>query len=161
MGVTRGGDRALDVRRVPLRDLCEHVVVVVRHDGLEGRPRLDALAADHERDVEPLARHLREPLLELGALRAARRVPANGLVDGGRRTEDAGGAHGADCRVGWVDVTRDLDAVRHRYEVPGWGVGELVVHGTVLVGHALPSRRRKLFPAAGGPRGERAPLRSR
>ena len=52
-----------------------------------------------------------------------------------------------------MDVTRDLDAVRHRYEVPGWGVGELLVHGTVLVGHALPSRRRKLFPAGGGPQG--------
>ena len=127
--------------------------MVVRHDGLEGRPGLDALAADHERDVDPLARHLREPLLELGALRAARRVPADRLVDGGRRAEDPGGAHGADCRVGWVDVTRDRDAVRHRYEVPGWGVGELVVRDGVLVAHALPSRRRKLFPAVGGPQG--------
>jgi O-6-methylguanine DNA methyltransferase len=52
-----------------------------------------------------------------------------------------------------VDVTRDLGAVRHRYEVPGWGVGELLVRGTVLVEHALPSRRRKLFPAGGAPQG--------
>ena len=53
-----------------------------------------------------------------------------------------------------MDMTRNLDAVRHRYEVPGWGVGELVVRGNILVGHALPSRRRKLFPAAGDPQGE-------
>ena len=52
-----------------------------------------------------------------------------------------------------MDVTRDLRAVRHRYEVPGWGVGEILVRGTVLVEHALPSRRRKLFPAGGGPQG--------
>jgi methylated-DNA-[protein]-cysteine S-methyltransferase len=52
-----------------------------------------------------------------------------------------------------VDVTRDREAVRHRYEVPGWGVGELHVRDGVLLAHALPSRRRKLFPAAGGPQG--------
>jgi len=52
-----------------------------------------------------------------------------------------------------VDVTRDRDAVAHRYEVPGWGVGELLVRDGVLLAHALPSRRRKLFPAEGGPQG--------
>ena len=78
---------------VALRDVGEHVVVVVRHDRLERRPGLDPLAADHERDVDPLAGHLREPLLELGALGRARRVRADRLVDGGRRAEDPGGAH--------------------------------------------------------------------
>lgn len=52
-----------------------------------------------------------------------------------------------------MDVTLDRDAVRHRYEVPGWGVGELVVSDGVLVAHTLPSRRRRLFPAGGGPQG--------
>ncbi|HKY23693.1 MAG TPA: MGMT family protein [Gaiella sp.] len=51
-----------------------------------------------------------------------------------------------------MDVTRDRDAVGHRYEVPGWGVGELLVRDGFLLAHALPSRRRKLFPAGGGPR---------
>ena len=52
-----------------------------------------------------------------------------------------------------MDVTRDRDAVRHRYEVPGWGVGELLVRGDVLFAHALPSRRRTLFPRERGPQG--------
>jgi O-6-methylguanine DNA methyltransferase len=52
-----------------------------------------------------------------------------------------------------VDVTRDGDAVRHRYRVPGWGVGELVIRDGVLVSHALPSKRRKLFPGERDPQG--------
>jgi methylated-DNA-[protein]-cysteine S-methyltransferase len=52
-----------------------------------------------------------------------------------------------------VDVTRDRDAVRHRYEVPGWGVGELLVRDDVLFAHALPSRRRTLFPGERGRQG--------
>lgn len=52
-----------------------------------------------------------------------------------------------------MDVRRDAGAVGHRYEVPGWGVGELVVREGVLLSHALPSRRRRLIPAAGGPQG--------
>ena len=56
-----------------------------------------------------------------------------------------------------MDVTRERDAVRHRYEVPGWGVGELHVRGEVLFAHSLPSRRRKLFPAEGDPQGGARP----
>ena len=52
-----------------------------------------------------------------------------------------------------MDVTRDRETGRHRYAAPGWGVGEVVVRDGVLVAHALPSRRRRLIPAAGGPRG--------
>ena len=48
---------------------------------------------------------------------------------------------------------RDGDAVRHRYRVPGWGVGELVVRDGVLVSHALPSKRRTLFPGEEDPQG--------
>jgi O-6-methylguanine DNA methyltransferase len=43
-----------------------------------------------------------------------------------------------------VDVTRDGSAVRHRYAVGGWGVGEIVARDDVLLSHALPSRRRQL-----------------
>jgi methylated-DNA-[protein]-cysteine S-methyltransferase len=42
---------------------------------------------------------------------------------------------------------------RHRYAVAGWGVGEILVRDGVLLAHALPSRRRKLSPTAGLPRG--------
>ena len=56
-----------------------------------------------------------------------------------------------------MDVRRDRGAVEHRYEVPGWGVGELVVRDDVLFAHALPSRRRNLFPAEGDPRGGASP----
>jgi O-6-methylguanine DNA methyltransferase len=41
----------------------------------------------------------------------------------------------------------------YRYFVEGWGVGEVVVRDHVLVGHSLPSRQRRLSPAAGGPHG--------
>jgi methylated-DNA-[protein]-cysteine S-methyltransferase len=47
----------------------------------------------------------------------------------------------------------DGDVVGYRYEVPGWGVGELVVRGRVLVAHRLPSRQRKPRPDRGGPQG--------
>jgi len=52
-----------------------------------------------------------------------------------------------------VDTARDATAVRHRYAVDGWGVGEVVVRDGVLLTHALPSRRRQLSPRAGGPQG--------
>jgi O-6-methylguanine DNA methyltransferase len=56
-----------------------------------------------------------------------------------------------------MGVPRDGDAVSYRYEVPGWGVGELVVRGRVLVAHTLPSRQRKPYPAAEGPGGGARP----
>jgi methylated-DNA-[protein]-cysteine S-methyltransferase len=52
-----------------------------------------------------------------------------------------------------VEVTRQRPAVRHRYEVAAWGVGELVVRDGVLIAHALPSRRRRLSPPPKGPKG--------
>ena len=143
----RGGDRALDVGGIALRDVGEDVLAVVRHHRLERRLRLDPLAADHERDRRSLARQLRQAPVQLGALGRARRVRLDRLVDGGRHAEDRGSAHAADCRVGSVDVTR------HRYAVEGWGVGEIAVRGEVLVEHALPSRRRRLPARAGGPHG--------
>ena len=151
--VPRGVDRALDVRRVTFGDVGEHVIAIVGHHRVEGRAGLDALAADHERDLDPLARHLGEPPLELGALGRPGLVRADRLVDGGRSAEDARGGHGADCRVGVVEVTWQRQAVRHRYEVAAWGVGELVVRDGVLIAHALPSRRRRLSPPLGGPHG--------
>ena len=95
VGVARGGDRALDVGCVAFRDVGEHVRAVVRHDGLEGRARLDALAADHERDREALARHLGEPAVQVGALGRAGGVRPHRLVDGRWHAEDRRGAHGA------------------------------------------------------------------
>lgn len=46
-----------------------------------------------------------------------------------------------------------MDVTRHRYTVTGWGVGEIVVRGDVLVSHALPSRRRRPSPSLRGPQG--------
>jgi methylated-DNA-[protein]-cysteine S-methyltransferase len=46
-----------------------------------------------------------------------------------------------------------VEVTRHRYAVAGWGVGEIQVRDGVLVAHALPSRRRRLSPATGGPQG--------
>jgi len=43
-----------------------------------------------------------------------------------------------------VDVSRHGDAVRARYAVDGWGVGELVVRDSLLLEHAFPSRQRRL-----------------
>ena len=51
------------------------------------------------------------------------------------------------------DAARLSGVVRHRYAVPGWGVGEIVARDGVLLAHALPSRRRRLSPPAGGPQG--------
>ena len=126
-----GGDRALDLSRASLLDVRQHVRAAMRHHCLERRPRLDALAADHHRDVHALGGHLREPAAQLGALGRARRVAPDRLVDRRRRTEDAGCAHAADCIVDGVRVTR------HPYEVPGWGVGEVWVCDGVLVQHEL------------------------
>lgn len=42
-----------------------------------------------------------------------------------------------------MEVTRHRETVRHRYSVPGWGVGEIVVRDGALVSHSLPSRRRR------------------
>ena len=52
-----------------------------------------------------------------------------------------------------MDVTRHREAVRHRYVVDGWGVGEILVRDGLLVAHALPSRQRRLSPRSKGPPG--------
>jgi O-6-methylguanine DNA methyltransferase len=52
-----------------------------------------------------------------------------------------------------VAVTRHRDAVRYRYAVSGWGVGEITVLDGTLVAHALPSRQRRLSPRARAPLG--------
>ena len=86
----RGGggvDRLLDVLGARLVDVGEHVLLVVRHDGRARVAGGDVLAADHERDLDPLAGHLREPALERRALGAAGRVVADRLVARRRRPE--------------------------------------------------------------------------
>ena len=52
-----------------------------------------------------------------------------------------------------MDVSRNGDAVRARYAADGWGVGELLVHGNVLVEHTFPSRHRRLSLPGGAPLG--------
>ena len=98
---------------------------------------LDLPAADHHRDLDALALHAPEPILQLGALGRAGRVGADRLVDGIRRPENARRGHARDCRVGSMRVTP------HAYEVEGWGVGELwEADGRLVVAHEAPTKRR-------------------
>lgn len=126
-----GGDRALDLGRATFLDVGEHLRAPVGHDRLECRAGFDPFAADHERYVDALACHLREPFTQRGSLRRTGRVALDRLVDRGRRTEDAGGAHGGDCIVVGVRVTR------HLYDAPGFGVGEVWVRGETILQHEL------------------------
>jgi len=87
-------DRAADMLRRPLMDVCEDVLLVVRHHGLLQVAGRDVLAADHERDLEALVPHLLEAQLEAGALGTARRIVVDRFVAGGRGTEDRVAAHG-------------------------------------------------------------------
>ena len=60
-------------------------------------------------------------------------------------------------RGGDVASSAGADCAMHRYAVDGWGVGEIVTRGIVLVAHALPSRQRRLSPRARGPQGGARP----
>ena len=92
-GLARGVDRLLDVLRAALVDVGEHVVLVVRHDRFERVAGADLLAADHERDLDPLGLHLREPHPQLLALGRSRRVVPDRLVHRLGQPEDAVGGH--------------------------------------------------------------------
>ena len=94
----RGGvDRLRDVLGARLVDVGEHVLLVVRHDGRARVAGGDVLAADHERDLDPLAGHLREPRLERRALGAPGRVVADRLVARRRRRKCACVLSAAPC----------------------------------------------------------------
>ena len=84
----------------------EHVLLVVRHDGLLELAGRDVLAADHERDLDALAAHLLDAPLQALALGAARRVVVDRLVAGRGRTEDRMGAHAP--RLRGVDLSHVL-----------------------------------------------------
>ena len=99
------GDRLLDVLGAALRDVREDVALPVRHDRLEGLTRRDVLAADDERDLDALVLHLAEARLELGAFPGAGLVSPDRLVDGLRRGEDAGCAHGSILVCGRLSAT--------------------------------------------------------
>ena len=88
-----GCDRLLDVLRTTLGDVGEDVGLAVRHHGLEGLVGVDVLAADDHRDGDPLALHLSQPSLELGAFGRAGGVGLDGLVVVQGRFEEAVCAH--------------------------------------------------------------------
>src|SRR6185437_1555612 len=75
-----GGDRLLDLRRPARVDIGEDVAFAVGLDRLEGLLRGYVLATDHERDLDPFALELAQPLLQLRALGRARGVVLDGLV---------------------------------------------------------------------------------
>ena len=112
MRVAGGVDRLLDVLGAALGDVGEDMLLAVWHHRRGRLLRLDLLAADHHRDREPLALHLRQPDAQLLTLGRAGRVTADGLVGRRRRSEDAGSAHEVDCRVG-ADA-RDAASLRDR-----------------------------------------------
>jgi hypothetical protein len=85
-----GGDRLLHVRGVGEVIVGQHVAVVVRHHRLRGASGSDLLAADDQRNVDPLCGHRFQARFQLGALRRARGVGAVGVVDRLGNAADAG-----------------------------------------------------------------------
>jgi hypothetical protein len=74
MRIFRRGDRlahVLRLRRMPVR---EHVTMIVRHHRVLDDPGTDLFAADHDRNLDPLRRHLRELRLQLRTLGGARKI---------------------------------------------------------------------------------------
>ena len=80
---------------------------------------------------DALAGHVLETHAKLCSFGRPGLVPHDRLVDRGRGTEDAGGAHPADCILVGVGVTR------HTYDVPGWGVGEVWARDGLIIQHEL------------------------
>jgi hypothetical protein len=78
----------------PLRHRREDVVLVVRHDLLEGVGELEVLPADDQRQLEALARELVQALAQLVALAAAGGVALDRLVIRLGRARNRVGAHG-------------------------------------------------------------------
>jgi hypothetical protein len=62
-------------------EVGQHVGVVVRHHRLPELAGAHVAAADHQRNLDPLAGHRRQPGLDRGAFRRARRITANRFVD--------------------------------------------------------------------------------
>ena len=130
-----------------LVDVGEHVALAVGHDGLGRRAGGHVLAADHERDLDPLALHLVEPAAELLALGRSGRVVLDGLVDRLRRVGRSRGAHAVDSTIPASGVRRLMCVTKP----DGWGVGELWLEGDRLLHHELPrpgaARERRGAPA--------------
>src|SRR5688572_17785728 len=100
----------------------------MRHDRLAPVAGFDVLAADHARNLDPLASHPLEALLQARALGGAGRVRPDGLVIGVREPEDPWGGH----------RRHSISVQVVPYEIQGWGVGELYFVEDRLVYHELP-----------------------
>ena len=79
-GLPGGLGRRLDLRSAGLVEGGEHVLVVVRADGLADVARAHLLASNDERDLDLLGRHLVQSLLEGLLLRRARSIRPHRLV---------------------------------------------------------------------------------
>jgi hypothetical protein len=64
--------------------LAEHVPVIVRHHGLGELTRVNLLAANDERNVDPLVGHRTQTILERSSFRRSGRVTLDRLVHGRR-----------------------------------------------------------------------------
>src|SRR5207253_1343939 len=88
----------------------ENVAALVRLDGLEGVARANPLAADDERDLEPVGLELAEAAPQLLALGRPGRVALDRLVCRRRRPEDSVRAHDGDSRGASADERRSPSA---------------------------------------------------
>jgi hypothetical protein len=71
-------------------EIAKDVTVFVRHHDLLGRTGPDFLAADDDRDVDGLSRHLLEPGFQLDTRGRARRIGQVWIVLWARHTAPAG-----------------------------------------------------------------------
>jgi O-6-methylguanine DNA methyltransferase len=115
-------------------DVRQDVILPVRHHRLEGRPGADVLAADHARDLDPLALDPLQALLELLSLGRARSEGVNGLVLGSGRPCFTD----VELELGWATPFQRavLDVLR---DVP---YGETVTYGELAALSGYPSAQR-------------------
>ena len=84
------GNRLVDVLRIRRMPVGQHVLMVVRHDGLLRAARPNLAPADDDRNVDALGRHRLQTVLQLRAFGRAGQIAEIRLVDGRRHTRAAG-----------------------------------------------------------------------
>ncbi len=77
----------------------QHMRMLVRHHRLPGLAGPHFLSADHQRNIDALARHRRQPRLDGRALGCSGCIGEIGIVGRGRNTADTVKRHGVHCRT--------------------------------------------------------------
>ena len=96
IGPGTGGrvDSQVDVLRLAQMHVCQHVILLVRHDGRTEPPRMHVVARDDQGNLDPLAAHAGETLLQGGAFARAGGVGSCRLVERNGRIDGSSGTHG-------------------------------------------------------------------